>query len=85
MEPVVPAEAAVSVAAMPPEYVAFRDLPQLLGIGRGTAHRYSKLSTFPKPDRQMTAAMGMKVWKRQAVVEWKRAKLAPKPGRPPKN
>lgn len=69
---------------MPPEYVVFRDLPTLLGVSRGAAHRYvtePKLK-FPKPNKAMTAAMGMRVWNRSEVMEWKRQYKRPKVGRP---
>lgn len=65
---------------MSPELVGFRELPELLGVSRTSAARYSKRPNFPEPVERLAAGP---VWRRADVQAWARENLPLRTGRPP--
>lgn len=65
----------------PAELVGFRELPEVLGVSRTTAARYSKRPDFPEPRVHLASG---RVWIRGDIEKWAREHLPLPPGRPRK-
>lgn len=57
------------------------ELPELLGVSRATAQRYSKRADFPEPlDRPRSGP----IWEQRAVERWAAEHMPLRRGRPPR-
>jgi prophage regulatory protein len=75
------AAAASVTGLMSPDFVGFRELPQLLGVSRTSAARYSNRPDFPEPAERLASG---RIWRRADVEAWAKKKLPLPPGRPPR-
>lgn len=62
--------------------VGFAELPELLGVSRATAQRYSKRADFPEPLDRLASGP---VWQRCDVERWAAEYMPVKRGRPPRD
>lgn len=67
-----------------PGLVTVKEIAELLGVSRRTAHRLVNREDFPAP---VDTLPNGRVWRRTAVERWAKRPPVPigrKPGRPPK-
>jgi predicted DNA-binding transcriptional regulator AlpA len=62
--------------------IGFREIGEVLGVGRTSAARYTKRENFPEPVAELASGP---VWNRDEVTAWGKANLPLRAGRPRKS